>query len=103
MTNLHGQDPKLLTPVAGRLTGPTATGHFLASYVLAHGDGFFGYSKVCLTWPRDLWSCKAIRKVSGPIASSPSAALANAEKVACNVMRTRHPPYDITFGTALLG
>jgi hypothetical protein len=94
-------DTSLLAVVVDRVTGPTDTGHYLASYVLVHGDEFCGYTKVFLALPADAWSTDAFLKCGGPPRSSPADALYASEKVACKLLCATVPRYDITFGLAL--
>lgn len=87
-----------MPPITGQLqlglTGPTETGHYLASYVVAGEDEFCGYAKVCLSRPRDLWNCQVVSKVGAPPASTASEALDNVELVARNVLRMQAQAYD---------
>ena len=94
-------DASLLAAVVDRITGPTDTGHYLASYVLVHGDELCGYTKVFLAAPADTWSSDAIMKCAGRPGASPADALIESEKVACKLLRATDPRYDITFGLAL--
>lgn len=94
-------DVSLLAVVVDRVSGPTDTGHYLASYVLVHGDEFCGYTKVFLARPPDPWSPDAFLKCGGPPRSSPVDALDATEKVAGTLLSATVPRYDITFGLAL--
>lgn len=83
-------------PPLERVTGPYG-GLYAAAYVVQSGGSFFGYAKICLGAPQDVWDCNAFDKVATPPSTSPEAAMHFAEQRARDLVRA------LTGGRTALG
>ena len=57
-----------------RITGPH-DGHYVAAYSIQSDEGFYGYAKICLAPPGDVWLADACDKVAVGPCNSEEAAL----------------------------
>lgn len=56
-----------------RITGPH-DGHYVAAYTVESQEGYYGYAKLCLAPPDDVWLADAFDKVAvGPLSSEEAA------------------------------
>lgn len=69
-----------------RVTGPYA-GFYVAAYTVEWNGAFYGYAKICVGLPQDVWDCNAFDKVTAPPSASPDGALLLAEQRARELVR----------------
>lgn len=77
-----------------RVTGPFGA-FYIAAYAVECAGVFFGYAKICLGEPRDLWECSAFDKVGAPPATTRESAVRFAEPRARALVRTLTRGTDI--------
>lgn len=69
-----------------RVSGPYR-GFHVAAYVVEFGGSFFGFAKIYLGQPQDVWTCAPFDKVASLACTSPEAALHFAEQRARELVR----------------
>jgi hypothetical protein len=71
-----------------RISGPFGP-YFIAAYTVEAEGRYFGYAKICVDEPRDIWTPDAIDKVAGEPQAEPLLALQAAEQVARRLIDLR--------------
>lgn len=69
-----------------RISGPYA-GFYVAAYAVECSGAFYGYAKICVVQPLDVWECIAFDKVTAPASTSPECAVLFAEQRARDLIR----------------
>lgn len=69
-----------------RISGPYA-GFYVAAYAVECSGTFYGYAKICVIQPQDVWECMAFDKVTAPASTSPEVAVLLAEQRARDLVR----------------
>jgi hypothetical protein len=71
-----------------RISGPFGP-YFIAAYAVLAEGCYFGYAKICVDEPRDVWTVPAIEKVAAPPQPQAHLALQAAEQAARRIIELR--------------
>lgn len=83
-----------------RVTGPW-NGMFIAAYSAELGGRFYGYAKLCDVPPPDVWSAKALVKVTAAPRSGGAQAMRAAENKALRIITALRAPTARSYWSTL--